>query len=425
MPGLAKTSRLDSRESRTSPDALIKKWHSPGVPAKLRKLDRHVLTRGDEQLIVLRDPLAVSEPIALPAHAAAILDQLDGSRTPAQIRQSLLMRGTLDVSTTDIAELVEDLGRMGMLDDDTFRQHFASILQAFLGSPDLEPRNAGLLYPDDPDRLAARLDDVFGGPGFDHFGTPPVHAVVCPHQPPTQVAQTLRSTLDQLPRADQLDAIVILATDHAPGLLPYVTTGKQLVSPLGRSPVSPLVAAACEDLPWLTREEIRFRQAMSLEFQTVLIHRIFGSQCPPIVPVLCGQTVFDRAQQPRVDEFLATFERLTAGRRVLYWAAAECSHVGPAFGRSLPEADVVEAHDRHLLSHLTQARTQKLRDMFRRPDPVCGRPSGGAVLATLADLLDVGTRGEICSYTLLQAPGADGRIGIAGVKLHRATAFAR
>ncbi len=394
-------------------------WGVPAsVPNKLRKLERHQLRRGDEQFIVLRDPLGVSETIALPAVAVDILDLLNGQRTPAQVRQSLLMRGKLDVSTQEIADLVADLRDNGMLDDEVFRAKFATILREFLASPTLQPRHAGMLYPDDPTQLGALFDDVFAAP-HKHFGTPAVGAVVCPHHPPTQVADTLRATLDQLPLPGAVDCIVVLATDHAPGLLPYVTTAKKLVSPLGASPVSELVETLCEDVPWVTREEIRFRQATSLEFQVLLLHRIYGASCPPVLPVLCGQTVLSRAQQPQVDEFLAAMERLTSGRRVLFWCAAECSHAGAAFGgRATPaDYDTVEARDRQLLAELVSGRPEQLGQRCREHDPICGRPSGGAVLTTLANLVELGTRGDVCSYKLLTPPGGDGVSGIAGVKL--------
>jgi len=390
------------------------------VPAKLRKLERHELLRNDEHLLVLRDPLGISDPVALPKAAGDVLDLLDGTRTAAQIRQSLLMRGKLDVPTCEITELVDSLQNEGMLDDDAFRDRFATILHGFLAAPVLRPRHAGMVYPADPKTLQHLLDDVFGGPGFNHFKTPSVTGVVCPHQPPAGVGSALRKTLDHLPRASDIDTIVLLATDHAPGLLPYVTTDKQLASPLGLAPVSPLCAALERDVPWIRREEIRFRQALSVELQVVLLHHIYGAELPPILSILCGQTALDLGHADEVDSFLAAMERLVCGERVLFWTAAELSHVGPAYGSSIDPNQhraSIEQRDQELIDALLGGRPQQLSRRCQASDPHLGQPSGAAALTTLARLLPGGTRGEQCSYNLLSPPGIDGLIGVAGLKL--------
>ncbi|MGB1274948.1 MAG: AmmeMemoRadiSam system protein B [Nannocystaceae bacterium] len=390
------------------------------MPAKLRKLERHELLRDDEHLIVLRDPLGISDPVALPKAAGDVLDLLDGTRTAAQIRQSLLMRGKLDVPTCEITELIAGLQGEGMLDDDAFRDRFATILQRFLAAPVLRPRHAGIVYPADPDALKQLLGDVFGNPSFDHFKQPPVLGVVCPHQPPTVVGSTLRQTLDHLPRARDIDVVVLLATDHAPGLLPYVTTDKQLASPLGCGPVSPLCEALERDVPWIRREEIRFRQALSVELQVVLLHSIYGADTPPILPILCGQTALDEAHADEVDSFLAAMERLLCGSRVLFWTAAELSHVGPDYGSTVdPNQHLasIEQRDQEILEALSRGRPQQLLRRCSDGDPQFGQPSGGAALTTLARLVPVGTRGEKCSYKLMSPPDIAGVVGVAGLKL--------
>jgi hypothetical protein len=88
---------------------------------RLRKVDRTLLRRGDELLVVLRDPLGLAEPAAFPQEAAQVLDMLDGQRTAAQIRQSLLLRERMNLSLEDIRALLAELGEAGYLDDDRFR----------------------------------------------------------------------------------------------------------------------------------------------------------------------------------------------------------------------------------------------------------------------------------------------------------------
>src|SRR4028119_429916 len=103
---------------------------------KLRKLDRTVLRRGDEVLVVLRDPLGIAEPAAFPQEATQVLDMLDGQRTAAQVRQSLFLRGRLSLSVEEVHGLVAELSDAGFLDDDRFRGMWESDRRAFIAGDD-------------------------------------------------------------------------------------------------------------------------------------------------------------------------------------------------------------------------------------------------------------------------------------------------
>ncbi|MCA9687593.1 MAG: hypothetical protein KC457_35865, partial [Myxococcales bacterium] len=113
--------------------------------------------REGERLLVLRDPLELCDPFAIDADFTPVIDALDGQRTPAQIRQSLLMRGQLDIDLEELQDFIAELGEAGFLDDDSFRARWTAAHDAF-SDLELRPaRRAGLLYPDDPEDLARWL----------------------------------------------------------------------------------------------------------------------------------------------------------------------------------------------------------------------------------------------------------------------------
>ncbi len=382
----------------------------------------------DEELLVLRDPLELAEPFAVDAIYEPVLDALDGQRTLAQIRQSLLMRGLAVVELEDLEDFVEDLGELGLLDDDRFRARWSEMHDEFADAEIRAPRRAGLLYPDDPAALREWLGPVLPerrpsanaameqGPGY---GSVPI-AVVVAHQPPPALGDSLARLLASLPGPEHYERVIILATDHSPGLLPYASADKDWDTPLG--PVAcdlELLAKLDDRLPWLLREQTRLRVADSIEWATLLLRALWGDRCPPILPLACGQTRLtsqDGAEKAR--ELMTELAGLVDPREVLWWTAAELSHVGPAYGHAqLPTREQVEAEDRALIGPLLDNQPQLLaRACMDRA--AAKRPSGTAALATLADVLPAGYRATLMGLDVLPAAGeVPGWIGCATVRI--------
>jgi AmmeMemoRadiSam system protein B len=388
------------------------------------------MRRGDESLLVLRDPLELCEPFAIDAIYEPVLDALDGQRTLAQVRQSLLMRGLVAVEHDDLDEFVAELGEAGLLDDDRFRELWANAHDEFVEQEIREPRRAGLLYPDDPEQLRAWLAPAL--PDVGPRPKPPAHAaaeqparwppppiaIVTPHQPPPSYAAALRRLLALLPEPEQYERVVILATDHSPGLLPFAACDKDIATPLGLVAADLATLAALDErLPWLLREQVRLRTCDPLEWTVLLLRALWGDRCPPIVALACGQTrLTTQDGLAHARELVATLRELllepTCAGKVLWWAAAELSHVGPAYGHAeLPDPQKVERDDRAMLDPLLRNQLDKLaQTLMSRPTDQ--RPSGGSALVTLAELLPESYRATLIDYTVLPAPGeAPGWIG--------------
>lgn len=387
---------------------------------RLRKVDRAVLRRGDEVLVVLRDPLGIAEPAALPEEANLVLDMLDGQRTAAQVRQSLLLRGLLSVSQEEIMALIAELSDAGYLDDDRFRERWAAAHREFMAHPVRAPRHAGVLYPADPTALQRELSAALPDPAARVHAGSEVIGVLLPHQPLVgRVAALADATLVGLPEPGAVDVVVLLGTDHHPGRLPFALTDKHYGTPLG--PVrsdSTLVRAIEQRVPWVRREEIRHREATSLELAALGLRHLYGDACPPVLAIVCGPAALD--DDATIDSFLATMEHVLEDRRVLWWVSAELSHAGPAYGRPPLDADGVSAlasRDLACIDSLRVGRPEQLTRRCQDNDELLGRPSGAAALATLARLLPVGYRAELVDYATCQPVGADpGWLGLAGMR---------
>jgi AmmeMemoRadiSam system protein B len=391
---------------------------------KLRQLDRHTISRDGEELVVLRDPMALSEPMAVDAEFGQVLDLFDGQRTLAQIRQSLLMTHELDVPVADLAAFADELAEAGFLDDETFRAKWLAIFKRWLDDPVRAPHLAGVAYPDDPELARALMDAALPRTVARTRSGSNVVACVIPHQPPDAAAEILDAALRDLPAPDDLEVVVVLGTDHHPAMLPCVTTVKQWATPLG--PIQPhakLIAALERRVPWVRREEIRFRTADAIELALLSLRHVYGDACPPILPLACSaQGLSERTAKER-DEVVAALDGLLEDRAVLFLVAAELSHAGPAYRRGPLDTSLleeIEGYDRGLIEPLLQGRTGQFSSRCREDGPQ-GRASGAFALDVLARLLPVGHRAELADYRLLPAPGRqDGRIGAVGLRFRRA-----
>ena len=390
---------------------------------KLRKVDRAVLRRGDELLVVLRDPLGIAEPAALPEEANLVLDMFDGQRTAAQIRQSLMLRGVLSVTLEEVIELVDELSSAGFLDDDKFRSMWEAAHRDFMGQAVRSPRFADVIYPGNPAALRAELSQALPDPGSRVVPGSDVIGVLLPHQPLVGRAATLAdATLRGLPDPRSIDVVVILGADLHPGRLPFALTDKHYGTPIG--PVrtdSGLVRALAARLPWIRREEIRHREAVSLELAALTLRHLYGDACPLTLPIACGSAAL--RDDPELDGFLATMEHVLEDRRVLWWISAELSHAGPAYGRPALGAEglqLLAERDLACIDSLRASRPEQLTRRCQDNDELLGRPSGAAALATAARLLPVGYRAELVDYATCNPGGAEpGWLGLAGMRFAR------
>ena len=382
----------------------------------LRRIERVETVQDGERVLILRDPMNVAESFALDAEFAPVLDLRDGSRTVLQVRQSLRMRGVLDLPVDALSDFVDNLRAEGWLDDDVFRERWAAMHADFLDEDPRVARFAGLLYPADADTLGAAYRNIFGESPRTRVDSPVV-GVLVPHGPLDLVGETLARTLTDLPRAEDLECVVILGTDHGTGLLPYAAAHRGFDTPLGPIPAhAPILDALDRRVEWAFREELRHRSAHSIELAAVTLRALYGDAVPPIVPVLCGPGVLRTRDPEAAERFSATLEGLLDGHRVLVWGSAELSHGGVAYGRpALDRSGVasLEDRDRECLDDLVRGRLAALSKKCRADHPQ-GRPSGGAVMHTLRQLLP-DARANLAAYRAVEIATDDPSPSIAGL----------
>ncbi len=319
-------------------------------------------------------------------------------------------------------QLIEKLDEALLLDSERFRQHSASIHAAFRDGDTRAAHLAGRSYPDDAAQLRAELDGYFApphgpGPTGPRTGACP-KLIVAPHVDYMRGGPAYAWAYRPLAEAaERPELVVIFGTDHMGALRPFSLTKKHYDTPLGRLHTD---VALVEELTERVRGSVGERAAIdlfvdehhhrtehSIELSAVWLRHVLGEDADQvkILPVLCGalepilSSGRDPAREPTVAVLLSALTTLTAGRRVLWIAAADLAHVGPRFGDE--QALVAEDHaslerrDQETLRALASGSAKAWLDEIWREENVrrvcglspiyhallCARPAPGKLVA--------------------------------------------
>lgn len=350
------------------------------IKPKLRKLDRFPLERDGESLLVLLDPHRLDEPLAVDPLLGPYLDMMDGQRSIAQMRQSLILRGKAALPLEELQAVVDTLAECGFLDDDRFKARWRQALLEFQSTALLPACLAGVAYPQDPQLLREHFKTL-----STETATPARLAHIWPYcpYPFTGDNPDLGAFLSALPPAQDLDGIVLLVTSHHDGAMPYQILDKDLDTVLGQLPGAQRIASALiRPRPWLIQEPLRWKGEQSLEVPLLALRATYQDACPPILPLLCGRACFspsqDEAQVLQSASMLAEIENLLGTGR---WLLLACAQLGQS------EKMEIQELDQTLLTALKQKDQRAFFPKVIAKIPSQERPAGAPVFATFLSIL--------------------------------------
>ncbi len=413
---------------------------------KLRPIEVHPFVDQGRPVLMLRDPLALSDKVAiLPQALGPLLALMDGSRDAAGLHAALLIRAGIRIAPEIIQRVIDQLDDALLLDSDRFENAYGQVLQAYRAAPFRPPSLAGPGYPSDPAALHRLLEDYVSGIASNGTGAGVALSSVDGRQAPgdgLEAYATERCEQDILglvsPHIDYqrggpvyagvwecagdavraADLVIIFGTDHAGGPGRITLTRQNYATPYGvlptdRDVVDAIASAIGEEAAFV--EEIHHRREHSVELAAVWLHHTRGGQPCRVVPVLCGSFGHfvagqaDPATDATFDALLAVLRTTMSDRRVVVVAAADLAHVGPAFNDPFPIDHVgyvrLKAADEVLLQTLAEADPDAF---FRRIAAegdrrnVCGLPP---IYLTLR-LLDGAVYGQVTGYDRCPADAA-------------------
>jgi hypothetical protein len=406
---------------------------------KLRPIEVRPFVDQGRPVLILRDPLSLSDKVAiLPQVLAPLLSLLDGSRDAAGLHAALLVRAGIRVAPEIIQHVVDQLDDVLLLDNERYRDAYTEVLQAYRTAPYRTPSLAGPGYPDDPTLLSRMLDDHVtvlreNGSGPARPGSPwrslpgeaaaaseqdEIAGLISPHIDYQRGGRVYAGVWERAAAAVQAaELVIILGTDHAGSPGSITLTRQHYATPFGVLPtdrdlVDALAGALGEEAAFA--EEMHHRGEHSVELAAVWLHHTRNGQPCSVLPVLCGSFhrfvtgEADPAADSALESTLDVLRRAAAGRRTLVVAAADLAHVGPAFSEPVPIDRIryaqLKAADEALMQTLADADAHAFFRMIAAEGDrrnICGLPP----IYMMLRLLDGQVRGEITGYDRCPADG--------------------
>jgi AmmeMemoRadiSam system protein B len=388
-------------------------------------------------MVSLQDPLRLGGAgIMVPEIMAQLLGLSDGTRDLEELRREFVMRTGMNILPSQVESLVQALDDALLLDNSRFRRALAQAMDAYRGGPFRSPALAGGSYPADPRELLKVMDQYTrqaqpqDGSGRDISGHERLAGVISPHIDYPRGWRTYAETWNQAKAAvEAADRVIILGTDHAgsPGSL--TLTRQSYATPWGALPtdtevVTELASILGEDRGFA--EEAHHIGEHSIELAAVWLHYVAGGKPKKLVPVLCGGPEPFLEQEDSAAKSVWQAIDLLAGVAAeddtLVIAAADISHVGPAFSDKDPLDDAAKSNikdsDERWLEAACAGDSGRLRDhLVRHGDPT--RICGASPIFLMASMLGE-ARGHVVHYD--QCPADEGfgsLVSIAGVLYHR------
>jgi AmmeMemoRadiSam system protein B len=404
------------------------------VNPKLREIEIHPILHEGQEMLLLRDPLGLSDgQIAVPRPLGLLLALMDGTRDNSGLEAALAVRTGLRLAEGLLDTLVSDLDAAFLLDNERFREAMAAVLQSYREAPYRPSTVDGGACSSNPDSARAQFQGYMDAlPSLD--GAAPLPAprgLVSPHidyqRGGPVYAEVWRAGAQA---AREAELVIVFGTDHQGSAGALTLTRQSYATPWGVIPtdssvVDALVGALGEEAS--LAEELHHRGEHSIELAAAWLHFVRDGAPVPMVPILCGHFgafVEGQADPAHYEPFalaVRVLREVMESRKTLVVAAADLAHVGPAFGDPygldfIGKAQVRNADERLLETvYAGDARAffEELRAERDRRH-VCGLPP---IYLTLR-LLDE-ARGEPAGYAVCPAD-AQGTsvVTIAGVLLH-------
>lgn len=310
---------------------------------KLRALDIRPYQQDGQHFFLIRDPLHITEAVLLVPHQLGpVLMLCNGDWDAHAINGILRLQYGVQFEPDVLDSVLNMLDEALLFENERFAEAQARVLAEYRQAAFRLPTLAGAGYPAEPADLKHQFDMYLEEAGEVPLASAEARGVLSPHIDYARgwavYAQVWKKAAEL---ARQAELVVLLGTDHysdVPGSL--TLTRQNYATPYG---ILPTAVELVDELAQVIGEEaayageLRHRGEHSLELVAVWLHHMRRGQPVLLVPILtgsfsehiqAGQSPFANATVRAVIE---TLQQRTAGKRVLYVASGDLSHVGPAF----------------------------------------------------------------------------------------------
>jgi AmmeMemoRadiSam system protein B len=373
---------------------------------ELRPVEVSRITHEGSDYFLLKDFRQLSEQsLMVPTPLGLYLQGFDGTNTLNEIVKEAVRNGAPEVTQETLNDLITRLDDMLLLSNGKYEAEIGQRLTDYRSLPDRKPALADKAYPSGTSDLRGYLDgfafpymndDVMVDDDLPADLDVELKAVVSPHidfeRGGDSYGMIWELVRDQL---QDVELFVVFGTDHN-GDGPRLTlTNQNYQTPLGVletdtelvSEISRILSndSSVEDHAFA--DEFNHTSEHSIELATVWLHRAIGNSNAKMLPILCGSLsgslvteseVMDHSEISRVIRLLQT---VASERKTMFIAAADLSHVGPAFGdtelmpKDSEDRRRVQADDEVLLNAIAKGRKSRFFESIKNDEDrnrICG-----------------------------------------------------
>jgi len=310
---------------------------------KLRSVDARPVVHDGQPFILLRDPLQLTNrTILIPQSLGPLLALCDGRHDVGAIYAAMMIRFGLRLTSSTIDRLLAALDDAFLLDNERFVQARELALTEYRQAPCRPALGAGQSYPADAGALRRQLQGYMDQAEETRPLSDEIRGLVSPHIDYARGGSVYGQVWKHAAQAVQAaETILVLGTDHYSEDCPLTLTRQSYATPFGILPTETSLVDVLAEAVGPERAfagELHHRGEHSVELAAVWLHYVRKGQPCKLIPILCGsfQHFVQGEADPQDDTLLEAFVQaaraVLSGQQVLVVAAADLSHVGPAFG---------------------------------------------------------------------------------------------
>ncbi|MDX1520044.1 MAG: AmmeMemoRadiSam system protein B [Anaerolineae bacterium] len=265
----------------------------------------------------------------------------DGLHTLPEIETKLARQYGLNLSQSEIEDLLEQFDQALILEGDRLKQAIQAAVEDYRAAPFRKPALAGTSYPAKADDLRRLLQTYLKQTNGIQPSAANWRGIISPHidfeRGGHVYAQVWASAAEAIRQAE---LIIVFGTDHNGSEGTLTLTRQNYASPLGHMPtenavVDRLVEVLGEEAAFA--EELHHRDEWSIELDLVWIQHMRDTKPCPMVPILCGSFSHFMTGESNIEsdtrfrDVAAVLRQEMKKRRTVIVASGDLAHLGPAF----------------------------------------------------------------------------------------------
>ena len=309
---------------------------------KIRSVETTPVHQGGRYFILLRDPLRLADKqVIIPHGLTPVLALCDGTRDANAISAAMAVRFGQHISPIEIEHLLTALDDAHLLENEGFLEAREKALIEYTQAPFRKPLLSGVSYPSEEKALQELLNGYLEKVEIDP-NPKSIRGLVSPHIDYARGGHVYAQVWAEASEVvREADLVIILGTDHYGEDDPLSLTRQNYHTPYG---VLPTATSVVDKLAHALNERVIFNGELyhqaehSIELAAVWLQHMRQGKPVEILPILCGS--FERfikgGTHPEEDflleRFIDTLKPAIANRSTFLIAAADLSHIGPAFG---------------------------------------------------------------------------------------------